>query len=77
MAPDKVATLNGTSDPIQYTVDFQDEDKLNWRKILMFRCYEDLGSLDNLLVSWTDYNSKSKVVKICNEHQSSLIQNSK
>ena len=73
MAPDKAATLNKTSDPIQYTVDFQDEDKLNWRKILMFRCYEDLGSLDHLLVSWTDYNSRMGIVKISNEHHSHLL----
>ena len=66
-------TLKPTADPIQFTIDFEDQDRLSWRKILLYRYYQDLGALDELLVRWTDYDSNSEEITLSSEHHNHLI----
>ena len=64
--------VKATADPLQHTVSFNLSERLMWRKILLWRYYEDLGNRDEFHVEWSDYNQHSKIVTINEESDSNL-----
>ena len=64
--------MKRTTDPLQHTTNFDLSERLLWRKVLLWRYYEDLGSRDDLLVQWSDFNLHHKIVAIEDESNSTL-----
>ena len=67
------ATIRSTADPMQHTIQFRDTDRLLWRKVLLYRYCQDLGSLDYLSVVQSDFNVDNEPVTIVNEQSNQLL----